>query len=151
MGRCSIQGHICKYLPLVSNIVNLLYLLLLKFNLICSVSFNCIMSSPSDWLRPDYSRPNRMIGALLIAHLLVTTRYMPRRLRSLQGVNPWYGDYLQQAIFSSLCIWRIYMIECMHLMNQCRSSLIRRQIGGTQSCTSDTRRRKRNRGNRCSP
>ena len=79
VGQCSIiQGHKC--LILVFDTFNLLYLLLFNSNLICSISFNCSMSSLSTWPWPDCSRPNRKMGPLLTTQLPATTRYGSRWL-----------------------------------------------------------------------
>ena len=138
---------------------NLLYLLLFKFNWIYFVSFNCSISSPSDWSRPDRSRPSKKMGPLLTAHLLVTMRYGPRQLVVTAGVKymAWglpTVAHILQPLCLKLCllelIWRIFGIRCMNLTNQCRSSS-RRRIGVAWSCMSDMRRRRRNRGSRFNP
>ena len=124
VGWYSIQDHIRKYLILVSNTFHLLYLLLFKSNIICFISFNCSMSSPSGLLRLDHSSPNGTMGALMIAHVSVMMRYGPKRLAvaTKGGLIVW-GPPIIGHILQFLCLklgllglmmWRISGIGCMH-------------------------------------
>ena len=103
------------------------------------------MSSPNSWLRPDRSRGT---GALLPAHMLVITRYGPKRLTATMSDKfTIWGLLTVSHILQALCLelgllgpmWRTFVIGCIHWMNQCKGSS-RRPIGGTWSCRSDTKR-----------
>ena len=113
-----------KYLILVSYTFYLLYLLLFKSNLICFIYFNCSISSPSDSLRPDRSSPSRSMGALLIVHVLVMTKYRPGPLKvATRGGFIICGPPIAGHVLQPLCLklgllellmWRISGVRCMH-------------------------------------
>ena len=109
----------------------------------------------TDWLRPDHSRPSSTMGALPIAYPSMKIGYGPKwfvvasRVIFMVWGLPIRGHILQPLCLLGL-IWRIFVIGCMCLMHQCRSSS-RKRIRGTWSCMSIMRQRRRNGGSRYSP